>query len=153
MKSPSFEEKEQNHEEQCSVESENVETTYQKIPDENSAGILNPSIKHVFVHRSQQYLGISIVGGKIEISRGESQSPVIISGVFVKSILPDSPAGRCGEIRVGDRIINVNGVSLVNKAHAECVEIIRNAVTPVELTIERFNFVWVNNCSVLPQIT
>ncbi|KHJ41544.1 PDZ/DHR/GLGF domain protein [Trichuris suis] len=140
LTSPSFEE---NNEERCSFESQNVETTRQKIPYENSAGILNPSIKHVFIHRSQdQYLGISIVGGKIEISRGESQSHVIISGVFVKSILPNSPAGRCEEIRVGDRIINVNGVSLVNKAHAECVEIIRNAVTPVELTIERFNFVW-----------
>ncbi|KFD62074.1 hypothetical protein M514_09407 [Trichuris suis] len=133
LTSPNFEE---NNEERCSFESQNVETTRQKIPYENSAGILNPSIKHVFIHRSQdQYLGISIVGGKIEISRGESQSHVIISGVFVKSILPNSPAGRCEEIRV-------NGVSLVNKAHAECVEIIRNAVTPVELTIERFNFVW-----------
>uniref|UniRef100_A0A5S6Q8E7 PDZ domain-containing protein n=1 Tax=Trichuris muris TaxID=70415 RepID=A0A5S6Q8E7_TRIMR len=143
LPSPRFEKKERKSEQRHSLNLQRLEGTSEIVGEESSAAILNPTIKRVFIHRSQeQYLGISIVGGKIEISRGESQSPVIISGVFVKSILPDSPAGRCEQIRVGDRIINVNGVSLVNKAHAECVEIIRNAVTPVQLTVESFDFVW-----------
>ena len=42
-------------------------------------------------------LGISIVGGKVDISTG-SGSP--ISGIFIKNVLSDSPAGRTGQLRV-----------------------------------------------------
>lgn len=36
-----------------------------------------------------------------------------MSGVYVKSVVPGSPADRCQKLRTGDRILAVNGVSLV----------------------------------------
>lgn len=36
-----------------------------------------------------------------------------LSGVYVKSVVPDSPAARCQKLRMGDRILAVNGVSVV----------------------------------------
>lgn len=42
-------------------------------------------------------LGISIVGGKVDVAAG-SGAP--ISGIFIKNVLPDSPAGRTGQLRV-----------------------------------------------------
>ena len=47
-------------------------------------------------------LGISIVGGKVDVAAG-SGTP--ISGIFIKNVLPDSPAGRTGQLRVRKRCL------------------------------------------------
>lgn len=36
-----------------------------------------------------------------------------MSGVYVKSVVPGSPAAQSQKLRTGDRILAVNGVSLV----------------------------------------
>lgn len=36
-----------------------------------------------------------------------------MSGIYVKSVVPDSPAAQCQKLRMGDRILAVNGISLV----------------------------------------
>ena len=36
-----------------------------------------------------------------------------MSGIYIKSVVPDSPAAQCQKLRLGDRILAVNGVSLV----------------------------------------
>lgn len=36
-----------------------------------------------------------------------------MSGIYVKSVVPASPAARCQKLRTGDRILAVNGISLV----------------------------------------
>lgn len=43
--------------------------------------------------------------------RVDGESP--ISGIFVKNVLPDSPAGKTENIFVGDMIVEVGGVQLV----------------------------------------
>ncbi|KRY21548.1 InaD-like protein, partial [Trichinella patagoniensis] len=104
---------------------------------------LKPVTKIVEIHRNQdQYLGISIVGGKIEIMQGDNVKPFVISGVFVKSVLPNSAAQKCNQIKIGDRILSVNGISLINRPHEECVHIIRHAESPVLLILESFSFAW-----------
>ena len=35
------------------------------------------------------------------------------AGIYVRNVLPDTPAALCGAIRVGDRILAVNGKSIV----------------------------------------
>ncbi|KRZ63221.1 Multiple PDZ domain protein, partial [Trichinella nativa] len=104
---------------------------------------LKPVTKIVEIHRNKdQYLGISIVGGKIEIMQGDNVKPFVISGVFVKSVLPNSAAQKCNQIKIGDRILSVNGISLINRPHEECVHIIRHAESPVLLILESFSFAW-----------
>lgn len=41
-----------------------------------------------------------------------------MSGIYVKSVVPDSPAARCGKLRTGDRILAVNGISLVGMEYS-----------------------------------
>ncbi|XP_052004124.1 multiple PDZ domain protein [Xyrauchen texanus] len=74
-------------------------------------------------------LGISIVGGRGMGSRlcnGE-----VMRGIFIKHILEDSPAGRNGTLKTGDRIVEVGGVDLRDASHEQAVEAIRNAGNPV----------------------
>lgn len=50
-------------------------------------------------------LGISIVGGRgmgSRLSNGE-----VMRGIFIKHVLEDSPAGKNGTLRPGDRIVEV----------------------------------------------
>lgn len=42
-------------------------------------------------------LGISIVGGKVQMSNGTG-TETTITGIFIKQVLPDSPAGREGKV-------------------------------------------------------
>ncbi|XP_076355047.1 multiple PDZ domain protein-like isoform X4 [Tachypleus tridentatus] len=79
-------------------------------------------------------LGISIVGGKVEmfhLSPGNT-----ITGIFIKNVLPDSPAGRNGTLRRGDRILEVDGIDLRDSTHDQAVDVIKNARDPVKFVVQ-----------------
>ncbi|XP_078426659.1 multiple PDZ domain protein isoform X4 [Cetorhinus maximus] len=79
-------------------------------------------------------LGISIVGGKgmgSRLSNGE-----VMRGIFIKHILEDSPAGRNGTLKTGDRIVEVDGVDLRDASHEQAVEAIRKAGNPVVFLVQ-----------------
>ncbi|XP_068162652.1 membrane-associated guanylate kinase, WW and PDZ domain-containing protein 2a isoform X3 [Antennarius striatus] len=50
-------------------------------------------------------------------------------------IIEGSPADRCGKLKVGDRILAVNGQSIVNMPHADIVKLIKDAGLSVTLRI------------------
>ncbi|VDM67607.1 unnamed protein product [Strongylus vulgaris] len=54
--------------------------------------------------------GISIVGGRVEVSQkgGLPGTGNTVSGIFIKSVLPNSPAGKSGMMNMGDRVISVS---------------------------------------------
>ncbi|KAM3857849.1 multiple PDZ domain protein [Diretmus argenteus] len=79
-------------------------------------------------------LGISIVGGRgmgSRLSNGD-----VMRGIFIKHILEDSPAGRNGTLKTGDRIVEVDGVDLRDASHEEAVEAIRRAGNPVSFLVQ-----------------
>ncbi|KAG7255250.1 hypothetical protein CRUP_007233, partial [Coryphaenoides rupestris] len=79
-------------------------------------------------------LGISIVGGRgmgSRLSNGE-----VMRGIFIKHILADSPAGRNGTLKTGDRIVEVDGMDLRDASHEEAVESIRKAGNPVSFLVQ-----------------
>lgn len=55
----------------------------------------------------------------------------------MKSLYPNGPADLDGRIRVGDRILDVNGVSLVGVTHKQAVETIKRAPSTTRLTVDR----------------
>ncbi|KAK2587530.1 hypothetical protein KPH14_003668 [Odynerus spinipes] len=81
-------------------------------------------------------LGLSIVGGKVDLHNGSSSKSQNICGIFIKNVLPNSPAGRTGELKIGDRIIEVDGVDLRNSTHERAVEVIQAAGNPVCLLVQ-----------------
>ncbi|XP_020140242.2 membrane-associated guanylate kinase, WW and PDZ domain-containing protein 1 isoform X5 [Microcebus murinus] len=50
-------------------------------------------------------------------------------------IIERSPADRCGRLKVGDRILAVNGCSITNKSHSDIVNLIKEAGNTVTLRI------------------
>lgn len=56
-------------------------------------------------------LGISIVGGRSLIKRLRNGEE--LKGIFIKQVLPHSPAGRTGALKTGDKILQVTHLSRV----------------------------------------
>uniref|UniRef100_A0A673Z8I3 Membrane-associated guanylate kinase, WW and PDZ domain-containing protein 1 n=1 Tax=Salmo trutta TaxID=8032 RepID=A0A673Z8I3_SALTR len=92
----------------------------------------------------------------VEIHRGENEGFgfVIVSSVSrpesgttfagnacvamphkIGRIIEGSPADRCGKLKVGDRILAVNGCSITNKSHSDIVNLIKEAGNTVTLRI------------------
>ncbi|XP_065406768.1 membrane-associated guanylate kinase, WW and PDZ domain-containing protein 1 isoform X37 [Chrysemys picta bellii] len=91
----------------------------------------------------------------VEIRRGENEGFgfVIVSSVSrpeagttfgnacvamphkIGRIIEGSPADRCGKLKVGDRILAVNGCSITNKSHSDIVNLIKEAGNTVTLRI------------------
>ena len=62
-----------------------------------------------------QALGIAIVGGKVDMTGGrnagrtEDKPCDTVTGIFIKNVIKDSPAGRTRQLATGDRIVEVRG--------------------------------------------
>ncbi|XP_062869408.1 inaD-like protein isoform X2 [Trichomycterus rosablanca] len=83
---------------------------------------------------SGESLGISIVGGRTVIKRLKNGEE--LKGIFIKQVLPDSPAGRTRALKTGDKILQVSGVDLQNASHEEAVQAIKSAPNPVEFIVQ-----------------
>ncbi|VDM92518.1 unnamed protein product, partial [Litomosoides sigmodontis] len=92
--------------------------------------------KTVVLNReSNQSFGISIVGGRVEVSHksGQPGTRKAVSGIFIKSVLPHSPAGLSNMMNMGDR---VNNHDLREATHEQAVQIIKSAKNPVKFVVQ-----------------
>ncbi|XP_041969188.1 patj homolog [Aricia agestis] len=87
-------------------------------------------IVHVDLNKNVYGLGITVAGYVCEKEE--------LSGIFVKSIIEGSSADQSGKIRLNDRIIEVDGISLADKSNPQAVEILRNTGISVHLVLERY---------------
>ncbi|CAK1547805.1 unnamed protein product [Leptosia nina] len=84
-------------------------------------------------------LGVSIVGGKVDIISGRDDAngnDKGIFGIFIKNVVPNSVAGKTGELRAGDRILEVDGVCVRTAQHERAVQLIKAAGSIVVLTVQ-----------------
>ncbi|KAL1242647.1 WW and PDZ domain-containing protein,Membrane-associated guanylate kinase [Trichinella spiralis] len=62
-------------------------------------------------------------------------SSVNRAGSAIGRIINGSPAARCGHLRVGDRIVAVNGISILNMPHGDIVNLIKDSGYVVTLSV------------------
>ncbi|XP_070533872.1 protein scribble homolog isoform X3 [Ptychodera flava] len=83
------------------------------------------------IHRDGGGLGISIAGGQGSTPfKGEDES------IFISRLAEDGPAAKAGVI-VGDKLISVNGVNLLNAEHHDAVEALRKSGGDVRMVVAR----------------
>ncbi|XP_060651326.1 membrane-associated guanylate kinase, WW and PDZ domain-containing protein 2 [Drosophila nasuta] len=56
-------------------------------------------------------------------------------GSTIGKLIPGSPSDRCGELKVGDRIIAVNRIDIAGMSHGDVVNLIKESGLHVRLTI------------------
>ena len=99
-------------------------------------------------------LGISIVGGRIESISSSKHCRLVnddetdnigdkyehvITGIFIKSVIPDSPAGQTGELNRGDHLVEVGNIKLLTSDQQIAVQAIKNAGNPIILKVRSLN--------------
>ncbi|XP_042674551.1 FERM and PDZ domain-containing protein 2 isoform X4 [Centrocercus urophasianus] len=73
--------------------------------------------------------GISVTGG--------INTSVPHGGIYVKSIIPRGPADKDGQIKIGDRLLEVDGISLCGLTHKQAVENLKKSGQVAKLVLER----------------
>ncbi|XP_069552552.1 protein scribble homolog isoform X12 [Brachyistius frenatus] len=76
-------------------------------------------------------LGISIAGGK-----GSTPYKGDDEGIFISRVSEEGPAARAG-VKVGDKLLEVNGVDLNEAEHHTAVEALRSSGASVSMTVLR----------------
>lgn len=85
----------------------------------------------VVLRDENKSFGISIVGGKVNVS-----DDTVVSGIFIKNIIPNSPADNCGLLKIGDRILAVDGIDISQSSHEHAVKTIKNADSKMILQVQ-----------------
>ncbi|XP_049996703.1 FERM and PDZ domain-containing protein 2 isoform X3 [Alexandromys fortis] len=94
-------------------------------PRETNAG----EIYFVELVKEDGTLGFSVTGG--------INTSVPHGGIFVKSIIPGGPAAKEGQILQGDRLLQVDGVSLCGLTHKQAVQCLKGPGQVARLVLER----------------
>ncbi|XP_044031852.1 protein scribble homolog isoform X23 [Siniperca chuatsi] len=83
------------------------------------------------IQRQTGGLGISIAGGK-----GSTPYKGDDEGIFISRVSEEGPAARAG-VKVGDKLLEVNGVDLHEAEHHTAVEALRSSGATVSMTVLR----------------
>ncbi|XP_026148269.1 protein scribble homolog isoform X4 [Mastacembelus armatus] len=118
------EDEEDEEEEQQHHRPEELEDSRQQV---NSS-----QVKHALtILRQTGGLGISIAGGK-----GSTPYKGDDEGIFISRVSEEGPAARAG-VKVGDKLLVVNGVDLHEAEHHTAVEALRSSGATVSMTVLR----------------
>ncbi|XP_034562167.1 protein scribble homolog isoform X10 [Notolabrus celidotus] len=90
---------------------------------------------HLTIQRQTGGLGISIAGGK-----GSTPYKGDDEGIFISRVSEEGPAARAG-VKVGDKLLEVNGVDLHEAEHHTAVEALRSSGAAVSMTVLREHMV------------
>ncbi|KAK3601912.1 hypothetical protein CHS0354_041851 [Potamilus streckersoni] len=108
---------------------EQLYTTYSKGGSECSQSSTDGKIFTVFLEKKNGSLGINVTGGV--------NTTVKHGGIYVKSLFPGGSAEDEGSIQRGDRILEVNDVSMIGMTHKQAVESLKYAPPLCKIVVER----------------
>ncbi|XP_054886151.1 tyrosine-protein phosphatase non-receptor type 13 isoform X1 [Poeciliopsis prolifica] len=100
------------------------------LPAESST-IQVPLRLQIKVSGQSGRLGISIAGGKGSLPYKDQDE-----GIFISRVAQGGPSEKAG-VHVGDRVLEVNGVSMQGATHHEAVAALRNAGCCIKLKVIR----------------
>ncbi|XP_037925761.1 inactivation-no-after-potential D protein [Hermetia illucens] len=88
--------------------------------------------KEVVIEKGpKESFGICIVRGEVKGSK--------LTGIFIKDIISGTPAHRCGDLKVGDRILSINDNDVRHATEQVFISFIKDAGLKINLKIERID--------------
>lgn len=108
-----------------------TETTTTRVTN-NVLSLTPGSEEDVVLVKAGGPLGLSIIGGTDHPCHPFGADE---PGVFISKIVPDGAAGHCARLRVGDRLLKVNGVDVTKVSHQEAVLALLDPSYQVVLTV------------------
>ncbi|XP_061315252.1 FERM and PDZ domain-containing protein 2 isoform X4 [Pezoporus flaviventris] len=111
-----------------SLDVEETDSSHLPSPSETNS----KEIYTVELVKEDGTFGISVTGG--------INTSVRHGGIYVKSIIPMGPADKDGQIKIGDRLLEVDGISLCGITHKQAVEHLKKSGQIAKLVLERGNY-------------
>ncbi|XP_035402547.1 membrane-associated guanylate kinase, WW and PDZ domain-containing protein 1 isoform X18 [Cygnus atratus] len=117
--------------------------TPQQIPQETSRNNTKPKQESQFDFKQPQAAQDQDFY-TVELERGAKGFGFSLRGgreynmdLYVLRLAEDGPAERCGKMRIGDEILEINGETTKNMKHARAIELIKNGGRRVRLFLKR----------------
>ncbi|KAL9899778.1 scribble planar cell polarity protein isoform 15-T30 [Glossina fuscipes fuscipes] len=85
----------------------------------------------IHIERTSAGLGLSIAGGK-----GSTPFKGDDEGIFISRVTEGGPADMAG-LKVGDKVLKVNGISVVDADHYQAVQVLKACGSVLVLVVER----------------
>lgn len=85
----------------------------------------------IHIERTKSGLGLSIAGG-----RGSTPFKGDDEGIFISRVTECGPADLAG-LKVGDKVLSVNGVNVIDVSHYDAVEVLKASGAVLILVISR----------------
>ncbi|XP_062441931.1 membrane-associated guanylate kinase, WW and PDZ domain-containing protein 1 isoform X5 [Rhea pennata] len=118
--------------------------TPQQIPQETSRNNAKPKQESQFDFKPPQAAQQDQDFYTVELERGAKGFGFSLRGgreynmdLYVLRLAEDGPAERCGKMRIGDEILEINGETTKNMKHARAIELIKNGGRRVRLFLKR----------------
>ncbi|CAN7998785.1 unnamed protein product, partial [Ixodes hexagonus] len=108
-----------------------TETTTTRVTN-NVLSLTPGSEEDVVLVKAGGPLGLSIIGGTDHPCHPFGADE---PGIFISKIVPDGAAAHCARLRVGDRLLKVNGVDVTKGSHQEAVLALLDPSHQVVLTV------------------
>ncbi|XP_077560305.1 uncharacterized protein LOC144175102 isoform X3 [Haemaphysalis longicornis] len=108
-----------------------TETTTTRVTN-NILSLTPGSEEDVTLVKAGGPLGLSIIGGTDHPCHPFGADE---PGIFVSKIVPDGAASKCARLRVGDRLLKVNGVDVTQSTHQDAVMALLDPSYQVVLTV------------------
>ncbi|XP_077359166.1 ras-associating and dilute domain-containing protein [Festucalex cinctus] len=89
----------------------------------------NDEIFSLELERDERGLGLALVDTR--------DMSLKVKGIFIRAVVPDSPAARCEKLQPGDRILAVNGVSLLGAHCLNGKELMQSSGDRLRLLVAR----------------
>ncbi|XP_045923885.1 ras-associating and dilute domain-containing protein [Micropterus dolomieu] len=89
----------------------------------------NDEVFSLELERGERGLGLALVDTR--------DTSLRVKGIFIRAVVPDSPAARCEKLVPGDRILAVNGVSLLGLDYNSGKELIQSSGDRLRLLVAR----------------
>ncbi|XP_057652664.1 protein lap4-like isoform X17 [Diorhabda carinulata] len=99
--------------------------------DSDAAVELREEKYEIHIERSQTGLGLSIAGG-----RGSTPFKGDDEGIFISRVTEGGPADLAG-LKVGDKVLVVNGINVVDVSHYDAVEVLKASGPVLILQVTR----------------
>ncbi|XP_039471895.1 ras-associating and dilute domain-containing protein isoform X1 [Oreochromis aureus] len=113
----------------------NMKTLVELKEEEEEQGDEEEADEEVFsleLERGERGIGLALIDTR--------DTSLKAKGIFIRAVVPDSPAARCEKLLPGDRILAVNGISLLGLDYQNGRELIQSSGARLRLLVSRSNW-------------
>lgn len=79
------------------------------------------------LYQDSKVVGLILVGG----------ADTVLKAVYIKKVVPDSPAAKDGRLKPGDQVLKINNCSMERATHNDALQALQLSSSCIHMTVYR----------------